>query len=87
MPDSPNPDRRTIRGQSKDSDRTMNQIFKLLSNSKINQTSFKNSQTSGIRLPQHHKHIPKRSRPKDQSFIIKITKSEAQMGFSPKSEF
>jgi hypothetical protein len=78
---------RTVRHQTFRTETELNQTFKTLPNSKIDQTNSKNSQTLGIRLPQHHEHIPKRSRPKDQSFMIKSTKFEAQMGFSPKRDF
>jgi hypothetical protein len=44
------------------------------------------AQNSGTEPLQHLEGNPKRSSPKDRSFMIKIQKSEAQMGFSPKWE-
>ena len=75
---------RTVRRQSTENRQFLNQTFKPSSNSKSIQMTSKSTQISGTEHLQHHEGNPKRSSPKDRSFMIKIQKSEAQMGFSLK---
>jgi hypothetical protein len=77
---------RTVRRQSTETDRTLNQIFKPSPNSKSIQMNSDAAQNSGTEPLQHHEGNPKRSSPKDRSFIIKIQKSELNLGFSQKWE-
>src|SRR5579859_4457335 len=62
-------------------------VFKTFPNSKFDQTNSDEAQILTTGGPWHHEPIPKRSRSKDQNFMIKSTKFELKLGFSPKREF
>jgi hypothetical protein len=80
----------TERGRSavrrQKTDRVLNQDFKPAQNSKFIQMISDEAQNSDTEPLQHHEGNPKRSSPKDRSFMIKNQKSDLNLGFSQKWE-
>jgi hypothetical protein len=77
---------RTVRRQTRKTDRVLNGNFKPAQNSNSIQMNSDEAQNSHTVLLDHHEGDPKRSNPKDQSFMFKIQNSGLKLGFSPKGE-